>query len=59
MKSWMIRPRSNRTVTVYGLGGRIPNAGTVAQPLELFVDNAGTVARFLPPLVCLGTASIG
>jgi 3-phosphoshikimate 1-carboxyvinyltransferase len=45
----------NRTITVKGLGGKIPNAGTVEQPLELFVGNAGTVARFLAALVCLGS----
>jgi len=44
----------NRTITVQGLGGKIPNAGTAAQPLELFVGNAGTAARFLAALVCLG-----
>ena len=44
----------NRTITVKGLGGRIPNAGTAEKPLELFVGNAGTVARFLTALVCLG-----
>ena len=44
----------NRTITVKGLGGKIPNAGTLEQPLELFVGNAGTVARFLAALVCLG-----
>jgi 3-phosphoshikimate 1-carboxyvinyltransferase len=44
----------NCTITVRGLGGKIPNAGTVEQPLELFVGNAGTVARFLAALVCLG-----
>jgi 3-phosphoshikimate 1-carboxyvinyltransferase len=44
----------NRTITVRGLGGKIPNAGTVEHPLELFVGNAGTVARFLAALVCLG-----
>src|ERR1700722_10250831 len=44
----------NRTVTVKGLGGKIPNAGTVEKPLELFVGNAGTAARFLSALVCLG-----
>src|ERR1700691_5464170 len=38
---------SNRTITVRGLGGRIPNAGTEQKPLELFVGNAGTAARFL------------
>jgi 3-phosphoshikimate 1-carboxyvinyltransferase len=45
---------SNRTITVAGLGGKIPNAGTVDKPLELFVGNAGTAARFLAALVCLG-----
>jgi 3-phosphoshikimate 1-carboxyvinyltransferase len=44
----------NRTITVKGLGGKIPNAGSVGKPLELFVGNAGTVARFLAALVCLG-----
>src|SRR5437867_8175537 len=44
----------NRTITVKGLGGRIPNAGTADKPLELFVGNAGTAARFLAALVCLG-----
>jgi len=47
----------NRTITVCGLGGKIPNAGTVEQPLELFVGNAGTVARFLAALVCLGNGA--
>jgi 3-phosphoshikimate 1-carboxyvinyltransferase len=44
----------NRTITVFGEGGRIPNAGTPEKPLELFVGNAGTAARFLSALVCLG-----
>ena len=44
----------NRFITVQGLGGKIPNAGTVEKPLELFVGNAGTAARFLSALVCLG-----
>src|ERR1051326_327246 len=44
----------NRTITVYGKGGAVPPGGTEAQPLELFVGNAGTAARFLAPLVCLG-----
>ncbi len=44
----------NRTITVYGRGGKIPPGGTAAQPLELFVGNAGTAARFLAALVCLG-----
>ena len=44
----------NRRITVKGLGGRIANAGTLEQPLELFVGNAGTAARFLAAMVCLG-----
>lgn len=44
----------NRTISVEGLGGTIPNAGTVEKPLELFVGNAGTAARFLSAFVCLG-----
>ena len=44
----------NRTITVKGLGGKIPNAGTVEKPLELFVGNAGTATRFLSALACLG-----
>lgn len=45
---------ANRTFRIEGAGGRIPNGGTAAQPLELFVENAGTAARFLPPMLCLG-----
>src|SRR6185295_6546117 len=44
----------NRTISVTGLGGKIPNSGTVEKPLELFVGNAGTAARFLAAFVCLG-----
>jgi 3-phosphoshikimate 1-carboxyvinyltransferase len=44
----------NRVLTVYGQGGRVPRGGTAAQPLELFVGNAGTAARFLAAMVCLG-----
>ena len=44
----------NRTITVYGQGGKVPRGGTVEQPLELFVGNAGTAARFLAAMVCLG-----
>ena len=44
----------NRHITVTGLGGEIPNAGTSAHPLELNVGNAGTAARFLAAMVCLG-----
>ncbi len=45
---------SNRHISIAGQGGRIPKAGTAAEPLELFVANAGTAARFLAALVCLG-----
>jgi 3-phosphoshikimate 1-carboxyvinyltransferase len=44
----------NRTITVKGLGGKIPNAGKEERPLEIFVGNAGTAARFLSAFVCLG-----
>jgi 3-phosphoshikimate 1-carboxyvinyltransferase len=44
----------NRTITVYGLGGQVPRGGTAEQPLDLFVGNAGTAARFLAAMVCLG-----
>jgi len=44
----------NRTITVYGKSGTVPPGGTEAQPLELFVGNAGTAARFLAAFVCLG-----
>jgi len=44
----------NRTIKVKGRSGKIPNAGTADKPLELFVGNAGTVARFLAAFVCLG-----
>jgi 3-phosphoshikimate 1-carboxyvinyltransferase len=44
----------NRTITVYGRGGNVPRGGTRENPLELFVGNAGTAARFLSALVCLG-----
>ncbi|CAN5923736.1 3-phosphoshikimate 1-carboxyvinyltransferase [soil metagenome] len=48
---------ANRTLKVQGAGGSIPNAGTADRPLELFVENAGTAARFLPPMLCLGNGS--
>ena len=46
--------RCNQTIVIKGSGGRIPNAGTVEKPTELDVGNAGTAARFLTALVCLG-----
>jgi 3-phosphoshikimate 1-carboxyvinyltransferase len=45
---------SNRAITVYGKGGDVPPGGTEQQPVELFVGNAGTAARFLAAFVCLG-----
>jgi 3-phosphoshikimate 1-carboxyvinyltransferase len=45
----------NRTITVIGEGGLIPSGGTEAQPVDLFVGNAGTAARFLAPFLCLGS----
>ena len=48
---------ANRTIRVTGGGGQIPRAGTPAKPLELFVGNAGTAARFLTAFVCLGNGS--
>ena len=44
----------NRTLVVTGLGQAIPAGGTAEQPLELFVGNAGTAARFLTAFLCLG-----
>src|SRR5512135_961464 len=44
----------NRTITIYGQGGRVPRGGSPTSPLDLFVGNAGTAARFLSALVCLG-----
>ncbi|GAB4529511.1 MAG: 3-phosphoshikimate 1-carboxyvinyltransferase [Anaerolineales bacterium] len=38
-----------RRITVHGLGGRIP-----AQNADLFIGNAGTAARFLTAMLCLG-----
>lgn len=44
----------NRSISVAGLGGQIPDAGTQGQPMEIYVGNAGTVARFLMAMLCLG-----
>ena len=43
----------NRTITVQGEGGSIPQL-----PEEIFVGNAGTAARFLAALVCLGNGAV-
>jgi len=45
---------ANRTIRVFGRGGEIPASGNFSAPLELHVENAGTAARFLAALVCLG-----
>jgi 3-phosphoshikimate 1-carboxyvinyltransferase len=45
----------NRTIMVVGQAGLVPSGGTEAEPLELFVGNAGTAARFLAPFLCLGS----
>lgn len=44
----------NRTIRVRGRSGQLPNAGTAREPLEVFVGNAGTAARFLAAMLCLG-----
>jgi 3-phosphoshikimate 1-carboxyvinyltransferase len=44
----------NRSITVYGHSGTVPRGGTTAQPMDLFVGNAGTAARFLTSMLCLG-----
>ncbi|MCP5144097.1 MAG: 3-phosphoshikimate 1-carboxyvinyltransferase [Gammaproteobacteria bacterium] len=43
----------NRTLVVTGVGG-VPDAGG-PNPIDIFVGNAGTAARFLAAYVCLGT----
>ncbi len=45
---------ANCTIMVEGRGGAIPTAGTPDAPLEIFVGNAGTAARFLMAMLCLG-----
>ncbi|CAJ1333200.1 unnamed protein product, partial [Effrenium voratum] len=46
---------ANRTITIQGCDGKIPPGGTEQAPIELFVANAGTAARFLSAMVCLGS----
>ena len=48
---------ANRTIAVTGLGGVIPAAGTPEAPLPVYVGLAGTAARFLTAMVCLGQGS--
>ncbi|MDA0269566.1 MAG: hypothetical protein O2798_00580 [Chloroflexi bacterium] len=47
----------NRTLVVQGCGGRLAPGGTEDSPVELYVGNAGTAARFLVALVCLGSGA--
>ncbi|MGE4182153.1 MAG: 3-phosphoshikimate 1-carboxyvinyltransferase [Limisphaerales bacterium] len=47
----------NRTISVTGHGGDIPVPRGTRFPMELFVGNAGTAARFLAAMVCLGSGS--
>jgi 3-phosphoshikimate 1-carboxyvinyltransferase len=47
----------NCAISVLGLGGEIPRAGTPSQPLEIFVGNAGTAARLLTAMLCLGNGT--
>jgi 3-phosphoshikimate 1-carboxyvinyltransferase len=44
----------NRQLTVQGGGGQLLPGGSEDRPVELFVGNAGTAARFVSALVCLG-----
>jgi len=46
---------ANRTIVVKGTGGVLAPGGTADQPFDLFVGNAGTAARFIAALVCLGS----
>jgi 3-phosphoshikimate 1-carboxyvinyltransferase len=45
----------NRSLVVEGQSGFVPSGGTEDSPLELFVGNAGTAARFLMAFLCLGS----
>jgi 3-phosphoshikimate 1-carboxyvinyltransferase len=47
----------NCTIAVTGLGGEIPRSGTPSEPLEIYVGNAGTAARFLTAMLCLGNGA--
>jgi len=48
---------ANRTIRIAGRGGEIPAAGTAEAPLPVYVGLAGTAARFLTAMVCLGRGS--
>ena len=38
---------ANRTITIRGTGGILARGGSSDRPIELYVGNAGTAARFL------------
>lgn len=48
---------ANRTIRVTGQGGVIPASGTAQAPLPVYVGLAGTAARFLTAMLCLGQGS--
>lgn len=48
---------ANRTIRIAGRGGEIPAGGTPDAPLPVYVGLAGTAARFLTAMVCLGRGS--
>jgi 3-phosphoshikimate 1-carboxyvinyltransferase len=48
---------SNRQIVVSGAGGVLSSGGSSGMPVELYVGNAGTAARFLAALVCLGNGT--
>lgn len=43
--------RSRAEITILGQAGKVPN---IEPKVEVYVGNAGTAARFLPPLLSLG-----
>lgn len=45
---------SNRTIRIKGNNGKLPSRADSSTNVELFVSNAGTAARFLAAMVCLG-----
>ncbi|MDB4609722.1 3-phosphoshikimate 1-carboxyvinyltransferase [Verrucomicrobia bacterium] len=45
---------ANRRIQVHGSGGRLPSQACLNTPLDLHVGNAGTAARFLLAMTCLG-----
>jgi len=50
--------KCNRTIRIKGKGGYIPAGGTKESPLELYVGNAGTAARFLTAMLAMGEGGV-